>query len=75
LNNDVFLLLVLFIRFNIYSSLHIPISSNIIQCIAVDGQIGFVENHNVEPLHFISINKQSTINTMFHRKTGNYDNQ
>lgn len=50
--------------------LHIPISSNIIQCIAVDGQIGFVENHNVEPLHFISINKQSTIDTMFHRKTG-----
>ena len=57
-------------NFNIYFSLHIPLASNIIQCIASNGQIGFVENNNIEPLHIISFTKQSTVNTMFHRKTG-----
>ncbi|CAF3862306.1 unnamed protein product [Adineta steineri] len=60
--------------------LDIPISStsinNFIQCISADGQIGFVYNNNVEPLHVITIPKQtinttsSTMNHIFYRKTG-----
>ncbi|CAF3996547.1 unnamed protein product [Rotaria sp. Silwood2] len=62
--------------------LHIPDSSssinNFLQCVSVDGQIGFVYNSDVEPLHVISISKQrittppnsasSTMNYIFHRK-------
>ncbi len=42
-----------------------------IQCVSIDGQIGFVDNNNVEPLHLISINSPSSaMNYIFHRKTG-----
>ncbi|CAF0966375.1 unnamed protein product [Rotaria sordida] len=41
--------------------LNVPISSssvnNFLQCVSVDGQIGFVYNTDVEPLHVISISK------------------
>ncbi|UJR15588.1 hypothetical protein I4U23_002524 [Adineta vaga] len=60
--------------------LDIPSSSssikNFIQCIAVDGQIGFVYNSDVEPLHIITLSKQTTNTTtpamsqIFSRKTG-----
>ncbi|CAF3600044.1 unnamed protein product [Rotaria sp. Silwood1] len=43
--------------------LNVPISSssvnNFLQCVSVDGQIGFVYNTDVEPLHVISISKPS----------------
>ncbi len=70
---------------SICSSLNVPISSssvnNFLQCVSVDGQIGFVYNSDVEPLHVISISKQlitttsnnhhhSTMSNFFHRKTG-----
>ncbi|CAF3336441.1 unnamed protein product [Rotaria socialis] len=67
-----------------------PISSSsstddFLQCVSVDGQIGYVYNIDVEPLHIISFSKQnittaaattttnspsSTMNYIFHRKTG-----
>ncbi|CAF3376351.1 unnamed protein product [Rotaria sp. Silwood1] len=64
--------------------LHIPDTSssinNFLQCVTIDGQIGFVYNSDVEPLHVISIAKQtittpsnstsSTMNYIFHRKIG-----
>ena len=62
---------------SICSSLNVPSVNNIIQCIAADGQIGFVSNTDVEPLHIVSIAKpvttpptQSTMSNFFHRKTG-----
>ncbi len=64
----------------IYSSLDIPVSpssiNSIIQCVSVTGQIGFVYNNDVEPLHVISLPKQtinstsSTMDHIFSRKTG-----
>lgn len=46
---------------SICSSLNVPISSssvnNFLQCVSADGQIGFVYNTDVEPLHVISISK------------------
>jgi hypothetical protein len=70
---------------SICSSLNVPISSssvnNFLQCISVDGQIGFVYNSDVEPVHVISISKplipptnnsstSLTMSNFFHRKTG-----
>jgi hypothetical protein len=63
---------------HVYFSLHIPTSSatdSFIQCVSLDGQIGFVYNKDVEPLHVISISsttnsESSTMNQIFHRKTG-----
>ncbi|UJR31073.1 hypothetical protein I4U23_018582 [Adineta vaga] len=69
--------------------LNVPISSssvnNFLQCVSADGQIGFVNNTDVEPLHVISISKSliptattathhqhSTsliMSNLFHRKT------
>ena len=52
------------------SSLHNSQSTNLIQCVSVDGQIGFVENENVEPIHVINLPQSVTMNSIFHRKTG-----
>jgi hypothetical protein len=38
--------------------------------VSIDGQIGFIDNDNVEPLHVISLTKESPMNSIFHRKTG-----
>ena len=61
-------------------SLDIPSSSssikNFIQCVTVDGQIGFVYISDVEPLHTQTPSKQTTnsspttMNHIFSRKTG-----
>lgn len=56
--------------------LNVPISSssvnNFLQCISADGQIGFVYNTDVEPVHVISISKpkhsSSTMSNFFQRK-------
>ncbi|CAF4023270.1 unnamed protein product [Rotaria magnacalcarata] len=59
-------------------------TDDFLQCVSVDGQIGYVYNIDVEPLHIISFSKQnitaaaaatthsasSTMNYIFHRKTG-----
>lgn len=37
---------------------------------SIDGQIGFVENENVEPIHVINLPQSVTMNSIFHRKTG-----
>ncbi|CAF1669489.1 unnamed protein product, partial [Adineta ricciae] len=65
--------------------LNVPISSssvnNFLQCVSADGQVGFVNNSDVEPLHVISISKplistpnypnstSFTMSNLFHRKT------
>ncbi|CAF0718876.1 unnamed protein product [Adineta steineri] len=53
--------------------LNVPISSssvnNFLQCVSVDGQIGFVYNADVEPLHVISISKPLISSTT---KTNNH---
>lgn len=54
----------------LFSSLHISQSTNLIQCVSIDGQIGFVENENVEPIHVINLPQSITMNSIFHRKTG-----
>jgi len=70
-----------FLYSSICSSLNVPISSssvnNFLQCVSIDGQIGFVYNTDVEPLHVISISKplitpstSLTMSNFFHRKTG-----
>ena len=70
-----------FVLSSICSSLNVPTINNIIQCISTDGQIGFVYNTDVEPLHIVSISKPltspspsssstSTMSNFFHRKTG-----
>lgn len=67
--------------FSICSSLNVPTVNNIIQCVSADGQIGFVHNTDVEPLHIVSITKpltnsatttstHSSMSNFFHRKTG-----
>jgi hypothetical protein len=79
-----FFLFFFFLHSSICSSLNVPISSssvnNFLQCVSVDGQIGFVYNTDVEPLHVISISKplitpsttnnSSNMSNFFHRKTG-----
>jgi len=82
-----FFFFLFFLHSSICSSLNVPISSssvnNFLQCVSVDGQIGFVYNTDVEPLHVISISKplitppiinhfstSSIMNNFFHRKTG-----
>ena len=55
------------------SSLHISQSTNLIQCVSIDGQIGFVENEFVEPVHVINLPQSITMNSIFHRKTGRED--
>ena len=64
---------------SICSSLNVPTVNNLIQCVAVDGQIGFVSHTDVEPLHIVSIAKPlttpttpSTMSNFFHRKTGEH---
>lgn len=65
--------------FSICSSLNVPTVNNIIQCVSADGQIGFVSNTDVEPLHIVSIAKPilnsnsstySTMSNFFQRKGG-----
>jgi len=38
--------------------------------VSIDGQIGFIDNENVEPIHVISLAKPYPMNSIFHRKTG-----